>query len=364
MSQVYCIRRRRKGKHLVYSERQELEYLVTANQRASKGKKKTQGQLATMMGVSAATISRELKRGLVILRDSEWRDYESYSADVAQDDYDQKATHKGPGLKIGKDHALAEHIEKKIVEGKYSPDAAIMEIESGKYEFETTICTRTLYNYIDWGVFANITNKDLPRQGKTPKRTYKRVRKSYRNVGAKCISDRPEKANDRSEYGHWEMDCIESGKGKGNACLLVLVERMTRETKMFKMPSQTQEQVQKRMNFLERSMGEKKFAETFKSITVDNGSEFLDWVALERSCLANEAVRTHVYYCHPYSSWERGSNEQRNGHIRRFIPKGSAISKYTNKRIKEIEQWLNNYPRRVLDGISAMDLIDRLGLVA
>jgi len=95
------------------------------------------------MGVSPATISRELKRGRVVLRDSDWRDYESYSADVAQDDHDEKATHKGPGLKIGNDHALAQHIEDKILKEKYSPDAVIMEIESGKYEFKTTICQQS-----------------------------------------------------------------------------------------------------------------------------------------------------------------------------------------------------------------------------
>ena len=115
MSQVYCIRRRRKGKHLTYTDRQELENLVKQNEKASKNKKKTQRELAFIMGISPATISRELKRGLVTLRDSQWCDYDSYSADVAQDDYDKKATHKGPGLKIGKDHALAKHIEQKIL---------------------------------------------------------------------------------------------------------------------------------------------------------------------------------------------------------------------------------------------------------
>jgi IS30 family transposase len=89
-------------------------------------------------------------------------EYVSYSADVAQADYDRKATLKGPGLKIGNDHALAKHIEQKILQEKYSPDAVIMELRAGKYSFKTSICTRTLYNYIDQGVFANLTNKDLP----------------------------------------------------------------------------------------------------------------------------------------------------------------------------------------------------------
>ncbi|NLJ80804.1 MAG: IS30 family transposase [Firmicutes bacterium] len=71
---------------------------------------------------------------------------------------------------------------------------------------------------------------------------------------------------------------------------------------------------------------------------------------------------TAIYYCHPYSSWERGSNEQRNGHIRRFIPKSSDISKYTNKQIKEIENWLNFYPRGVLKGLSASKALQELEL--
>ena len=108
MSQVYCIRRK-KGKHLTSVERRELEYLVKKNHTAPKKKKKTQSELAKIMGVSPATMSRELKR---------------------------------PDLKIGKDHELAEQIESKILEEKYSPDAVIMEITRGKYEFNTSICTR------------------------------------------------------------------------------------------------------------------------------------------------------------------------------------------------------------------------------
>lgn len=359
MSQIYCIRRRTKGKHLQYTDRQELEYLVKQNHKSPRRKRKKQKELAKILGVSPATISRELRRGRVMLRDSQWRDYISYSADVAQDDYDKKAINKGPDLKIGRDHSLAKHIESKILKDKYSPDAVIMEIKAGKYEFDTSICTRTLYNYIDAGVFANLTNKDLPREGRARKRRYRRIRKAHRNVGGKSISQRPREANERLKYGHWEMDCIESGKRKGRSCLLVMVERMTRETIIRKLPSQTQDAVTKNLDRLERSMGRKRFAKKFRSITVDNGAEFLGWPALEKSCLARTKTRTLIYYCHPYSAWERGSNEQRNAHIRRFIPKGSDISQYTHKRIKEIQNWLNNYPRRVLGGLSALDLLEQ-----
>ena len=111
-------------------------------------------------------------------------------------------------------------------------------------------------------------------------------------------------------------------------------------------------------------MGRKRFTKKFKSITVDSGSEFLGWKSLERFVPAKNKVRTQIYYCHPYSAWERGSNEQINGHIRRFIPKGSDISRYTHKQIKKIQDWLNNYPRRILGGISVLDLLEQLEPVA
>src|SRR5690625_3726666 len=99
------------------------------------------------------------------------------------------------------------------------------------------------------------------------------------------------------------------------------------------------------------------FSQTFKTITVDNGTEFLDVETLETSIKNTEEPRTNVYYCHPYASYERGSNEQMHTLIRRFIPKGSDISQYSKDQIKEIEQWINNYPRRLLDSHSSMHLL-------
>ena len=72
-----------------------------------------------------------------------------------------------------------------------------------------------------------------------------------------------------------------------------------------------------------------------------------DRKALERS--ESSGSRTHIYYAHPYSSWERGSNENANRVIRRFIPKGCDISKFTRKQIQKIEDWINNYPRKILN---------------
>ena len=359
MSKVYCIRTRQKGKHLTYEEREDLEAMVNQNNAAPKKAKITQKELAKRMGIGAATLSRELKRGRVILRDSQWREVVSYSAIIAQEDYDKKASAKGPHLKIGNNHELAKKLEECIIEEKCSPYATIVKLKEDPSYQKTPISARTLYNYIEQDVLENVTKKDLPRKGKSSKGKYTRVTKRIKDVDAKRIDDRPKEADERSEFGHWEMDCIESGRKKGRACLLVLVERMSRNVLMFKMHSQTQKEVQTRLDQLEKKMGFKRFQEIFKSMTVDNGSEFLDWRGLERSSVSRREVsRTQIYYCHPYHSWERGTNEQVNGHIRRFIPKGSAISDYNTKDIKEIQEWLNAYPRRILKGKSSLEIIE------
>lgn len=85
------------------------------------------------------------------------------------------------------------------------------------------------------------------------------------------------------------------------------------------------------------------------TITVDNGSEFSYCDEMERSNLYKNKQRTKFYYCHPYSSWERGSNENQNSFIRRFIPKGVKMEMYTQKQIDEIVRFMNTYPREILD---------------
>jgi len=85
------------------------------------------------------------------------------------------------------------------------------------------------------------------------------------------------------------------------------------------------------------------FEEVFKSITADNGSEFSELSAIL------ESLKSEAYFSHPYSSWERGSNERQKVIIRRFIPKGKAIKNIQLTEVKEIERWMNQYPRKILD---------------
>lgn len=182
----------------------------------------------------------------------------------------------------------------------------------------------------------------------------------------KSIDQRPKATNERSEFGHWEMDCVESGRG-GRSCLLTLVERQTNYSFHFKLSSRIQKQVQKQLDRLERRLEYSSFSQLYKSITVDNGSEFLDVERLMSSLFTEDEHRTEIYYCHPYCSFERGSNEQKNGQIRRFIPKGSNISKVSKRQLNEITIHFNSYPKRSLEGRTSEQLfhrkLEKMGIV-
>ncbi len=356
MSQLYFTTSitRKKYTHLIYQDRQKLEGLVRSNHLRSKKNKVTQKHMAEVLQCSEATLSRELKKGRVDLMNYDLTPYVSYSAEIAQNTYDYAATNKGPKLKIDHDHEFGDYVAHKILKEKWSPDAIIMDLKKKEISpYKTMVSTRTLYNYISKGYIAGVGNTDLPREGKQTKRSYKRVQRANKNLGAPIITERPVESTERSEPGHWEMDCIVSGKGNGLAALLTLNDRMTRESLVFKLARQTNAEVLNVLNRIERGMGRVKFNERFKSVTVDNGSEFLDWKALQKSVMGSKKTRTKIFFCHPYSSWERGTNEQNNGLIRYHIPKGAGIKVYTHAQIRELQEWLNNYPRRILGGLTA-----------
>ena len=247
-------------------------------------------------------------------------------------------------------------IEKEIREEKKSPYAVAEEIKR-ESKYKTKLCLKTIYNYIAQEVFPTLTNKDLPVKKDGKKRKYHHIRTAVTNTKGTSISDRPKDIDAREEYGHWEMDTV-VGKQGTKTVLLVLTERKTRQEIIFKIASKSQECVVRTLDKLERKIGSKFFRETFLTITCDNGCENLNFEGIEKSCLTN-IPRTKVYYAHPYSAWERGSNENANKLIRRFIPKGSDIAEFSLRRIKMIENWINNYPRKIFNGLSANDLLKK-----
>ncbi len=178
MSQCNNILKMKKGKHLTIRERYTIEILLKEGLKAS--------EIAKRLGKHKHTIKREISKGTIRLMNSDLTYRKEYCADVGQRVYDENGRNKGPTLKIGKDHELAKHIEKKIKKEKYSPDAVIGEIKAKGLKFKTTICTKTVYNYIDKGIFLNITNKDLPVKKDRGKSKYKKVKIAHKILRAKA----------------------------------------------------------------------------------------------------------------------------------------------------------------------------------
>lgn len=142
------------------------------------------------------------------------------------------------------------------------------------------------------------------------------------------------------------------GKAGSRTVLLTLTERVTRQELIFKLPNRRAATVRAVFDRLERTTPN--FRQKFKSLTTDNGSEFLELEKLQRSIKGG--IRFEVWYCHSYAAWEKGSNENHNRMIRRWFPKGTDFGKVTKKRVAALQEWMNNYPRRILDWNTPNDL--------
>ncbi len=178
----------------------------------------------------------------------------------------------------------------------------------------------------------------LPRAHKKRfKRVPKSNKKTSRIPNRIAIDQRPEKINNRSEFGHWESDAIVSKQSKFS--LSVTIERISKLVKIKKIRQNKASFFSKAV--IRRMKGLPACAR--RSITYDNGSENVLHEHI------NDQLNTNSYFCNPYHSWEKGSVENVNGLIRRFLPKKTDFAKITHKRIKEIEFLLNNRPRKCLN---------------
>lgn len=151
--------------------------------------------------------------------------------------------------------------------------------------------------------------------------------------GKRHISERPAAVEARQEFGHWEMDTIVSSADRH--CVVSLVERVTGCTLLGKLRSRSVAATNRRVIQLVR-----RHRHLFKTLTVDNGTEFHGYREIEL------ATGVTFYFATPYHSWERATNENTNGLVRQYIPKGRSMKHLTQARCAEIAQRLNNRPRK------------------
>lgn len=316
----------------------------------------SKADIARALGKCERSIYYEINRGKCLQMTYDYQFEERYCPEVAERKYRENLREKGPDLKVGHDHAFVARVEKLILEEHFSPGAALAELRNNGEIFETQICENTLYNYVYRGdVFLHLTPEHLHDKGRHHYAA-KSKQQAARAPRGKSIEEWPKEIKSRGTFGHWEMDSI-MGCKESTKTLLVLTERLTRMGLVMLLPDHTAASVVQAINRLERRFG-KLFYKLFKSITVDNGCEFQDFEGIEQAH-RRKGKRTIVFFCHPYSAYERGSNENMNRMIRRFFPKGTNFDTVTKEQVAEAERWMNNYPRKLLGWRSAASLFDQ-----
>lgn len=318
----------RKGQHILSEERHEIEVRLKDGW--------TVYRIAKHLERPYNTIKNEISRGTVLLYNGKQK---RYKADEGKRIYRENRGNCRRNYRCLRVMRFLQYVVTKFrSDAEWSLDAAFgAALKSGKFRRDEMVCTKTLYNYVDLGLLP-IRNIDLPEKLRRNTKTEK-VRESKRNLGT-SIEERPEIVKFRTEFGHWEIDTVIGKKEEGEPCVLTLVERMTRMCLWVKAENHTAEAIQAALEQVMAYFGSKK-NEVFKTITGDNGSEFVNLSLLEDG-------RLKVYFTHPYSSWEKGTNECHNRMLRRFIPKGKSISDYTADEICFFADCINGLPRKII----------------
>ena len=343
--------------HLNRDQRAQIEILV--NEVDENGKRVySNADIAQKIGVNRTTIWRELKKRIkskIMIRSGKIKN-NPYNVDDAQYDAEYKRSFSKANYLVEQYPKLAEYIEEKIKKDKWAPDVIAGYIESHKLYLQdgfTSISTTTIYRAIHYHLLK-VTKDDTRRMNKFNKEKdcYKSEKKISESKKNNSIELRPKIINNRERFGDWELDTVVStSKGK-HQCLMTLTDRKIRFEIIARLNGKTQDEVLKKMKRI-KSLIKNNLKFIIKSISTDNGSEFSAWKQIEK------ILKTTIYFCHPYCSGEKGTNEKHNGMIRYFIPKGKLIENYSNKDIEDIANWMNNYPRKIFGYKTPIEMLKK-----
>ena len=302
-------------KHISKVERLEIAILLRKGYSVA--------DIANEIGRHPSTVYRELRRNTVA------GSYQSAKADHKS--YVRRKYSKYQAMRIIGNMKLREYIETKLLVDDWSPEQI-----AGRLAQEIglePVSSPTIYKYIRSVYGRQLEYElDLAKQ----KRKKKHQRKVTQLEGRVFIDKRPEAANTRSQFGHWEGDFIVSGRAFGNVSLLVLHERVSRYTLIARIDARTIKNVEDTLAGALPLMG------PLKSLTLDND------IAFARHRSLSELLEVPVFFCQPYHSWEKGGVENVNRLIRRYVPKGCDISKFSQRDIWDIQHTINGLPRKIL----------------
>lgn len=292
-------------------------------------------EIAKNLRREPSSISRELKRN---------------KGDRAYRPMEAQAKWLSRRQNIGPKRAITGRLKRQIdslLQIQWSPEQISARLRNQK----RTVSHETIYQYVYWDqkvggvLYLNLRRKRRWRKTHQASRNFKNVGK---RVNQLWIDERPKLVEKRRRLGDYERDTM-LGK-KGAPILLTMVDRTSRLTKIALISGINAEQAHKATISLLKRL-------TVKTITNDNGPEF----ALHKKTA--KALGAKIYFNHPYSSWQRGTNENTNGLIRQYYPKGYDFSTVTPKDIKRLEHLLNSRPRKCLDYKSPLEVHRKLSRV-
>jgi len=285
-------------------------------------------KIAELMGRNVSTVSRELNRNFTHMYD-----IPTYYPHTAQKKYKLRRSYCHRGM--FQDPAKLDYIKERLEE-TWSPE----QISNTPCELEMP-SVRTIYRWI-YEKYVDVNLKVLRRKGKS--RGKKETRGKF-NLG-KSIRKREKSVYKRKEFGHWEADTVVSGRGKTKACFATLAERKTRYYIAIKMPNRQADTMAKAIIAALSELPH----EAVKSITCDRGTEFANWQMIE------EQLNCNVYFAGPYCAWQKGTNENLNGLLREFYPKGRNLSRVSPATLKKNLALINARPKKVLGFKKPVDL--------
>lgn len=278
-------------------------------------------EIARLLGRHRSTITRELRRNATN-RDGGYRAEKAHSYAVAR----RRRCRRRARFSAADMARVA-----RLLRRKWSPEQV-----SGvlRKRGVLRISHETIYRRIRWD---KRVGGDLWRHTRIMS---KFGRKRYRSIdsrgvlpGKRSITERPPAIDQRRRIGHWEGDTVMGSDMRH--CVLTLVERKTGYVIIKKLRARKKEAVTRAATRAIRS-----HCRQFKTLTLDNGTEFHDYAILE------QRFPITVYFATPYHSWERGSNENLNGLLRQYLPKGTCMRELTQARCESIANDLNNRPRK------------------
>lgn len=311
-------------KHLTLIEREKLLFFA--------GQGLSVAQIALALGRSRSTVYRELKRNTSRKI--------GYIPANAQKRYENRRKRCRKQKRL-EDPVLYELVKDRFLNHHWSPEqiAGRLKLDRSPYRISYPTIYRAIYAGMfdtpeqrrsvgNRGMKRRLRHKGKPRKSKNP--DSKRGKLLVEHI----IDERPEEANSRLRFGDWEADTVLGKRGK--ACLVTLVDRKSRYLRCMKVEKRRREPVADAVVMLLQAF-------PCETITPDNGKEFAQF--------KNITERLHgvpLYFAHPGRPWERGTNENTNGLLREYFPKGKDITDISDVEIQRVENELNNRPRKIL----------------